>query len=93
MPHILPEWLLKTAFLRSDFEMKKIQEFEHLTFYSRINECENDYRELSPGLFNAKWRIRRPYGEDVLSGTLLLLRMGYLEITPQGEIKKTVQAP
>lgn len=82
----LPDWLLTTAMQRSEAEQKIIGRLEQRSFLPMILECEGDHEELDQGLFKAKWKIRKPYGEDIFPGTLLLLRLGYLDINQQGEI-------
>ncbi len=81
----LPDWLLRAAWKRSAAEQKIIQRLEQNSFLPMILECESDQEELPKGLFNAKWKIRKPYGEDIFPATLLLLRLGYLDISPEGE--------
>ncbi len=85
LPDQLPDWLLRTAMERSKSERELIDRLEEQSFLSMIMECESDREELPGALFNAKWKIRKPYGEDIFLGTLLLLRMGYLDITPGGK--------
>lgn len=57
-----------------------------------ILQCEGDKNELPEPLFRVKWAIRKPIGEDIFPGTLLL-RLGYLEITAAGEIVRTPKHP
>jgi len=82
----LPDWLLRAAMQRSEAEQKIIGRLEQQSFLPMILECESDHEEMDQGLFKAKWQVRKPYGEDIFPGTLLLLRLGYLDITQQGEI-------
>lgn len=89
LPEQLPEWLVATAMGRSEFERRIIKKFEQQTFLPMILECSSDKDEYPDGLFEAKWSIRKPFGEDIFPGTLLLLRMGYMEITEGGEIVLT----
>ena len=92
LPQRLPEWLERAAWQRSEWELTIIKKFEQQTFLPMILECDSDSRELPPGLFRAKWEIRKPFGEDIFPGTLLLLRLGYLEITAAGDIVRTAKS-
>lgn len=78
LPDILPEWLLRTAMVWSNFEQKIIKKFEEKSFLPMI-------LEFSKGLFRAKWKIRKVFGEDIFPGTLLLVRLGYMEVTAIGK--------
>ncbi|BCL62929.1 hypothetical protein DGMP_36220 [Desulfomarina profundi] len=89
LPEKLPDWLLQTAQKRSEVEQAIIQRLEQRSFYPMILECESDSTLLPESLFSAKWKIRKPFGEDIFPGTLLLLRLGYLEITGDGELVPT----
>lgn len=89
LPARLPAWLLETAFSRSDFEQRIIRKFELQTFLPMILECTSDKTDFPDGLFEAKWSIRKPFGEDIFPGTLLLLRTGYMEINESGELQFT----
>jgi hypothetical protein len=89
LPEELPDWLLRTAKKRSEVELAIIQRLEQRSFYPMILECESDSALLPESLFSAKWKIRKPFGEDIFPGTLLLLRLGYLEITGNGELVPT----
>ena len=91
LPGQLPEWLRRTAIARSEQELKIIKKFEQQSFLPMILECDSDKNELPDPLFRAKWAIRKPFGEDIFPGTLLLLRLGYLEITATGEIVRTAK--
>ena len=91
LPQRLPEWLERAAWQRSEWELTIIKKFEQQTFLPMILECDSDSRELPQGLFRAKWEIRKPFGEDIFPGTLLLLRLGYLEITAAGDIVRTAK--
>lgn len=86
LPERLPGWLLRAALARSEFERRIIDKFERESFLPMILECAADHETLPEGLFRAQWTIRRPFGEDIFPGTLLLLRMGYLAITPEGRL-------
>jgi hypothetical protein len=74
---------------RSELELQIIKKFEQQSFLPMILQCDSDKNELPESLFRAKWAIRKPFGEDIFPGTLLLLRLGYLEITAAGEIVRT----
>lgn len=89
LPERLPDWLRRAAMARSEWELQTLKKFEQQTFLPMILECDSDSRELPEGLFRAKWDIRKPFGEDIFPGTLLLLRLGYLEITAAGDIVRT----
>ncbi len=89
LPGRLPDWLRRTAIARSELELAIIKKFEQQSFLPMILECDSDKKEMPDPLFRAKWDIRKPFGEDIFPGTLLLLRLGYLEITPAGEIIRT----
>ncbi|WP_457577804.1 hypothetical protein [Desulfomarina sp.] len=89
LPDELPDWLLETALKRSEVEQAIIQRLEQRSFYPMILECENDATLLPGSLFSAKWEIRKPFGEDIFPGTLLLLRLGYLEVTGEGKLVRT----
>ena len=91
LPERLPDWLARTAKARSEWELETLKKFEQQTFLPMILECDSDNRELPEGLFRAKWEIRKPFGEDIFPGTLLLLRLGYLEITAAGDIVRTAK--
>lgn len=91
LPGRLPDWLHRTAIARSELELAIIKKFEQQTFLPMILECDSDKKEMPDPLFRAKWDIRKPFGEDIFPGTLLLLRLGYLEITPAGEIIRTAK--
>lgn len=91
LPERLPNWLARTAKARSEWELETLKKFEQQTFLPMILECDSDSRELPEGLFRAKWEIRKPFGEDIFPGTLLLLRLGYLEITAAGDIVRTAK--
>jgi hypothetical protein len=91
LPDKLPEWLLRAAKARSDLELKIVRKFEEQTFLPMILECDNDAREIPEALFRAKWSFRKPFGEDIFPGTLLLLRLGYLDITPEGSVIRTAK--
>ncbi|MDK9707199.1 MAG: hypothetical protein OEL83_09120 [Desulforhopalus sp.] len=91
LPGQLPDWLRRTAMARSELELKIIKKLEQQTFLPMILECDADKKELPDPLFRAKWEIRKPFGEDIFPGTLLLLRLGYLEITATGEIVRTAK--
>ncbi|MBU1565192.1 MAG: hypothetical protein KJ630_06145 [Proteobacteria bacterium] len=91
LPGQLPDWLRRTAIARSELELKIIKKFEQQSFLPMILECDSDKSELPDSLFRAKWAIRKPFGEDIFPGTLLLLRLGYLEITAAGEIVRTAK--
>ena len=85
LPGELPAWLLKAAVRRSEAEQAIIRRLEQRSFYPMILECERDSEQLPESLFSAKWKIRKPFGEDIFPGTLLLLRLGYLEVNREGE--------
>ncbi len=89
LPGQLPDWLRRTAMARSELELQIIKKFEQQSFLPMILQCDSDKNELPEPLFRAKWAIRKPFGEDIFPGTLLLLRLGYLEITAAGEIVRT----
>lgn len=89
LPERLPQWLLNAALKRSEFERKIIKKFAEQTFLPMILECSSDNDELPKALFRAKWAIRKPFGEDIFPGTLLLLRLGYMDVTPEGELVLT----
>lgn len=89
LPEHLPEWLLRTAMARSGFERQLIQKFEAQSFLPMILECTQDHKQLPAPLVKAKWAVRKPYGEDIFPATLLLLRMGYMDITTDGELVLT----
>lgn len=91
LPERLPDWLRRAAMARSEWELQTLKKFEQQTFLPMILECDSDSRELPQGLFRAKWEIRKPFGEDIFPGTLLLLRLGYLEITAAGDIVRTAK--
>lgn len=91
LPGQLPDWLRRTAIARSEIELKIIKKFEQQSFLPMILECDSDKKEFPDPLFRAKWAIRKPFGEDIFPGTLLLLRLGYLEITEAGEIVRTAK--
>lgn len=91
LPEKLPGWLVETALARSEYERRILKKFERQTFYPMILECTSDKEELPDGLFAAKWSIRKPFGEDIFPGTLLLLRMGYMEIDDDGDIRLTAK--
>jgi len=91
LPGQLPDWLRHTAIARSEQELKIIKKFEQQSFLPMILECDSDKNELPDPLFRAKWAIRKPFGEDIFPGTLLLLRLGYLEITATGELVRTAK--
>ncbi|GEM_PF-1660286 len=91
LPGQLPDWLRRTAMVRSELELKIIKKFEQQSFLPMILQCDSDQKELPDPLFRAKWAIRKPFGEDIFPGTLLLLRLGYLEITQAGEIVRTAK--
>lgn len=86
LPERLPDWLLRTALTRSEFERQIIAKFEKESFLPMILECTGDHETLPEALFRAQWTIRKPFGEDIFPGTLLLLRMGYMTISPEGEL-------
>ncbi|OGR15609.1 MAG: hypothetical protein A2X81_02105 [Desulfobacterales bacterium GWB2_56_26] len=86
LPERLPDWLLRTALARSEFERQIIARFEKESFLPMILECTGDHETLPDGLFRAQWTIRKPFGEDIFPGTLLLLRMGYMTISPEGNL-------
>lgn len=89
LPEELPEWLLQTALGRSQFELDIIRKFAEQTFLPMILECTGDHDEMPAALFRAKWQSRKPFGEDIFPATLLLLRLGYLEVNSAGEIVPT----
>jgi hypothetical protein len=91
LPGQLPDWLRRTAIARSELELKILKKFEQQSFLPMILECDSDKNELPDPLFRAKWAIRKPFGEDIFPGTLLLLRLGYLEISAAGEIVRTAK--
>ena len=91
LPEYLPDWLLRAAMTRSQFEQQILKKFENLSFLPMILECANDHETLPEGLFRAQWTIRKPFGEDIFPGTLLLLRLGYMEISPVGEVVLTAK--
>ena len=91
LPGQLPDWLRRTAMARSELELKIIKKLEQQTFLPMILECDADKKELPDPLFRAKWAIRKPFGEDIFPGTLLLLRLGYLDITATGDIVRTAK--
>ena len=91
LPERLPEWLARAAKARSEWELEVLKKFEQQTFLPMILECDSDHKELPEPLFRAKWEIRKPFGEDIFPGTLLLLRLGYLEITAAGDIVRTAK--
>ena len=91
LPAQLPDWLRRTAMARSELELAIIKKFEQQSFLPMILECDSDNKELPEPLFRAKWAIRKPFGEDIFPGTLLLLRLGYLEITDAGDIIRTAK--
>ncbi|KJR97052.1 MAG: hypothetical protein VR65_26005 [Desulfobulbaceae bacterium BRH_c16a] len=89
LPEHLPDWLLRTAMARSRFEQQIVKKFEQQSFLPMILECTSDYETLPDSLFRAQWAIRKPFGEDIFPGTLLLLRLGYMTINSDGEIVLT----
>jgi hypothetical protein len=91
LPGQLPDWLRRTAMARSELELQIIKKFEQQSFLPMILQCDSDKSELPEPLFRAKWAIRKPFGEDIFPGTLLLLRLGYLEVTAAGEIVRTAK--
>ncbi len=91
LPGQLPDWLVRTAMDRSELELKIIKKFEQQSFLPMILECDSDKKELPDSLFRAKWAIRKPFGEDIFPGTLLLLRLGYLDINAGGDIVRTAK--
>lgn len=93
LPERLPYWLLRTAMARSAFERQIIKKFESQSFLPMILECAGDHETLPEGLFRAQWTIRKPFGEDIFPGTLLLLRLGYMTISPEGELVETDKYP
>jgi hypothetical protein len=93
LPERLPDWLLRTAMARSEFERQIIKKFERQSFLPMILECAGDHETLPEGLFRAQWTIRKPFGEDIFPGTLLLLRLGYMAIDPEGELVETGKYP
>lgn len=86
LPKDLPDWLLETAVERSKFERRIVKKFGENSFLPMILECTDDADVLPGPLFKAKWQIRKPFGEDIFPGTLLLIRLGYMSITDIGEI-------
>lgn len=89
LPDRLPAWLLRTAMARSEFERQIVKKFERQSFLPMIEECASDHETLPDPLFRAQWTIRKPFGEDIFPGTLLLLRLGYMAISPEGELVMT----
>jgi len=89
LPADLPEWLLRTAVSRSEFEREVLDKFSRLSFLPMILECTDDHRMLPAPLFQAKWVTRKPFGEDIFPATLLLLRLGYLDINEAGALITT----
>lgn len=85
----LPGWLLEAATKRSDFERKMMKKLRTTTFLPMILECTEDAEVMPDPLFRAKWTIRKPFGEDIMPATLLLVRLGYMDFTDEGELVLT----
>lgn len=85
LPQKLPTWVLQLARDSYRHEMKYLNRIKTA---GGINSIFRDYRSLSRQQFNDRWG-EHPFSIRNLYGTLLLIKMGHLQLNSSGEFEAT----